>query len=122
MLSRDAIIAARRCVSLVEQELGIRLKLANPDFLELLVEYAELNDSAELAAAVEDLSRFAPMNLRRTPRVSAPTSHHNGAEDASLGRAGGGAGEVVEYGGREYPRFQDGREFQGIYRGRPVYR
>lgn len=66
MLNAKAIAAARKCISIVEVELGIKLKLSNPDFLELLIEYVELNESSELEKALLVLAQYAPAKVQTT--------------------------------------------------------
>jgi len=117
MMNTKAISAAKKCVSIVEAELGIRLKLANPDFLELLIQYAELNDSQELERAVLVLAQYAPADVRGLLPI-------NGANDENHRGSGATTTEaepVVSYKGRSYPRYRDGGEFKGLYRGQPRY-
>lgn len=117
MMNTKAISAAKKCVSIVETELGIRLKLANPDFLELLIQYAELNDSRELERAVVLLAQYAPANVRGLLPINGANSETNG----SSGAAATADEPVVSYNGRIYPRYRDGGEFKGLYRGQPRY-
>lgn len=117
MLNAKAIAAAKKCVSIVEEELGIRLKLANPDFLELLIQYAELNDSRELERAVLILAQYAPADVKGMLPI-------NGANEAVKESSGASTTEndaTVSYKGRSYPRYRDGGEFKGLYRGQPRY-
>ncbi|GAA5315732.1 MAG: hypothetical protein AseanaTS_09370 [Candidatus Pelagadaptatus aseana] len=117
LLNAKAIAAARKCISIVEAELGIKLKLAHPDFLDLLVEYADLNQSAELEKALSLLAQYAPTKTlsstnRDTPTIQASVTVATSEEDNT---------PKVIYHGKEYPRYQKGLEFQGLYRGQPRY-
>jgi len=133
MLNVQAITAAKKCISIVEAELGIRLKLSNPDFLELLVEYVELNNSLELEKALLVLAQYAPAKVQSEMIVGGATASAKiiNLEDkkaqvnqtgASLALTGEDSGEaMVVYRGKEYRRYQDGMEFKGLYRGQPRY-
>lgn len=131
MLNAKAIAAAKDCIAIVHAELGIRLKLAHPDFLDLLVEYAELNDSEDLSHAIELLAQYAPANIQTglipntgeakqaaasSPEIvekAEPTIDERFVSDQSM--------EQIEYKGKLYPRFRDGMQFRGLYRGQPRY-
>ncbi len=128
MLNAKAIAAAKKCISIVEVELGVRLKLSHPDFLELLVDYADLNESSQLQHAILVLAQYAPTNIQNSlapsakgniinledkgvvlPKVSASAPLRNNDEPR------------VHYKGKVYPRYRDGYEFKGLYRGQPRY-
>ena len=111
MLNAKAIAAARKCISIVEAELGIKLKLAHPDFLELLIEYADLNQSQELEKALALLTQYAPAQLRHSINVNSDADQPRGEALEAM----------VIYHGKHYPRYRDGQEFQGLYRGQPRY-
>ena len=117
LLNRAAISAARRCIESVQQELGIRLGLSHPEFLELLQQYVELTGSDEMRARYNVLMEFADGEpLMPAPRASGATAVDNALEAA-------GDDETVDYRGKRYKRFrEDGAEFQGLYRGQPSYR
>lgn len=137
LLNAAAIRAARDCIKVVEQELGVRLKLSHPDFLTLLKEYSELTDSQVLANAVSELSNYSGQ-VKEVVKKSVVVSI------SSLGGAGSQRAidysdvdvnsqsdhvvqqnakiqESVTYHGKEYNRWQDGKEFKGLYRGCPRY-
>ena len=59
MLNPSAITAARNCIHLVQDELGVKLKLSHPQFIEMLQEYAELTDSEELNESLATLLQYA---------------------------------------------------------------
>ena len=58
MLNPSAIRAARKCISITQIELGVSLKLSHPQFIEMLVEYADLTDSTELQESLVELMTF----------------------------------------------------------------
>jgi hypothetical protein len=100
MLNRSAISSAKRCIQLIQLELGVRLKLSHPDFMLLIAEYCELTGSEGLSAAYQELLDYADSSLAAVA-----------ADD-----------EQVEYMGRQYSRYDvAGREFQGLYRGAARY-
>ncbi len=136
MLNAQAIAAAKKCISVVELELGIKLKLSHPDFLQLLVDYAELNDSADLQSALVELSEYAPANIQ----FDLTHSLHLQSNIIALDTKGGAAKSIqaqtnsppiltedvdasvqVDFNGKLFPKFKDGLEFKGLYRGQPRY-
>lgn len=136
MLNAKAIAAAKKCISVVETELGIKLKLSHPDFLELLVSYAELNDSEELHSALAVLAQFAPAKVSASLTgeeearkvINLQGGHFFNRAKAEPVQAVAPAPvasspeqAVVSYKGKTYPRYSDGKEFQGLYRGQPRY-
>ena len=116
MLNPAAISQARNCIDIIQDELGIKLKLSHPQFLELIVEYIELTDSQILADAYNGLAAFSNSNLQAVePRgekaqvtsiAPKPSSLDSGVsvnvrdEDADIDPE-----EMVEYCGRLYRRF-----------------
>jgi hypothetical protein len=116
ILNPAAIAAAKACIHIVQEELGVKLKLSHPQFIELLHEYCSLTESEELVTAYLKLMSFAGpdeeyaslkagLNLQESPE---------GGND--------GEGDRVTYKGKSYLRYdQNGREFQGLYRGGARY-
>lgn len=125
MLNAKAISAAKKCIGLVEQELGIKLKLSNPDFLELLADYAELNESPELIKAVTVLAQYAPANVQKllvdstSSNIVKLSTKTAVAHQASASVAP--SEPMVDYNGKRYARYNEGKEFAGLYRGQPRY-
>ncbi len=103
LLDINIIRVARKCAELVEQEYGTRLPLAHSNFLSRMQAYADTSESRTLKRATADL----------TALIRAVES---GARDPEEDQ------EMVEYMGKQFPRWRDGREFNGLYRGAPVYR
>ena len=62
MLNPTAINAAKNCILIVQEELGVKLKLSHPQFLEMLREYVVLTDSEALQDSYEILISFAGIN------------------------------------------------------------
>ncbi len=134
LLNPKAIQAAKVCIQLVDQELGVKLKLSHPEFLDLLYDYCELTDSDHLTRAFKVLVSMAGADVRSelikshthtkiTPihaHQQKPAQNNQEIEflEQSLPEA---SDELVEYGGRNYPRWQDNKEFKGLYRGQPRY-
>lgn len=125
MLNAKAIARAKQCINLVESELGIRLKLSNPDFLELLISYAELNESESLQQGLNSLAEFAPPELqdamKNAIKVQEPDTLTTTPTSAPENFSIEGGSELVSYRGKSYPRYRDGLEFKGLYRGQPNY-
>lgn len=122
MLNPTAIAHARVCITIIQAELGVKLKLSHPQFLEMIKDYIELTDSAELANAYNALVAMAGSELGSVttepqkvvslkPQTSAPAS----AAAASNNE------DMVEFKGRLYPKYSEDGEFKGLYRGQPRY-
>ena len=74
MLNRHALQAARSCISLVEQELGVKLRLSHENFFTMTRDYAELTGCSELVEAHNLLATFAGEEpLKVTDQVAATT-------------------------------------------------
>ena len=59
LLSPAAIQAAKKCIFIVHEELGVKLRLSHPQFMELLREYCDLTDCWRLQDAYRELAGFA---------------------------------------------------------------
>lgn len=105
VLKREAVQLAKECIAIVQQQLGVRLKLAHPEFLGLLGDYVDLLDDQAYKRKVTRLYAFAGLE----PTFSVEPQRE---EDPI---------ELVEYQGKAYPRFKGNREFKSLYRGQPVY-
>ena len=139
MLNPQAIRYAKECVRLVQEELGIRLKLSHPDFVQMLHEYAELTGSRELGDAYAQLIALAGVGnvvrglapiekeeTKTTKVVNLMTKKVVGASEPVYERQEYEAGslskdEMVSCGGKLYAKYRDGLEFKGLYRGQPSY-
>lgn len=130
MLNPKAIRHAKDCIHIVKKELGFKLTLSHPDFVFLLHEYVDMLDSEELGLAYSQLIAMAgPGTVLRTLRpkdqnvIDLPIKKVVGdtissAEESNLRDEN----ETITSNGRVYPRWQEGKEFKGIYRGQPTYR
>lgn len=145
MLSAAAIKVAKECIKTVEGELGVRLSLTHPDFLQMLNDYSEMCECENLTRHVQALNRFAAssagvaatekssvVELKATGTHRAVvTSGVSVAPPAPVQAAAPApapaqppqqaAQDRVEYKGKSYPRFLNGKEFKGLYRGQPQY-
>lgn len=124
LLNPAGIAAAKRCIHAVEQELGVRLKLSHPSFINMLSDYAELTQSEELQAALSALLSIAPadghkqVQQQSKPKVFKLMPEAPKQDGAKQDRSK----ETIEYMGKRYPRFHGDGEFTGLYRGQPHYR
>ena len=126
LLNPSAIRVAKRCIKCVQEELGVKLRLSHPDFLQMLHEYVDLTDSPEMAEAYSELLGFVGVgsvihNLRKKDAeeniIPIPQkSVVNGEPVVETATE-----EMVAYGGKYYPKFNEGKTFKGLYRGRPHY-
>ncbi len=135
LLNRTAIRKAKECIVIIEQELGIRLKLTHPNFLEMIYEYAELTGSPALRGAFIELAEMAGIRFKRrtTPKVSQKVVPHpqmNNNLESSVNKShysnnnanSSDNAEVVYYQKKAYPKFNEqGQTFKGLYRGHPLY-
>ena len=131
MLNPTAIAQARSCISIIQDELGVKLKLSHPQFLEMIFDYIELTDSEELAAAYHSLSSLAdgelPTNANKPAEKVVKMKTNMAARPAATPPApkspeSNAAGEeMVEYKGKHYAKYADGGEFKGLYRGQARY-
>ena len=139
LLNAAAIKSARLCIKAVEEELGVRLPLSHPNFFGLLSEYSELMDSEPLTIAFNELSAYANSDLssikmakgggaqKVVPISSRPSLEPKAIDDkaraqsAPTEKANQQRDELVTYGGKQYSRWNNGKEFKGLYRGRPHY-
>lgn len=133
MLNAKAIRHAKDCINALKNELGVKLTLSHPDFIQLLHEYVEVLDSRELNDAYAQLIAMAgpgtilkslnakgknavPLLVQRVVGDSfIPSEEDWESLDFDLQ-------DSVTANGKSYPRFRDGKEFKGLYRGQPNYR
>ena len=128
LLNPQAIKAARACILIVQGELDVKLKLSHPNFIEMLKEYVELTDCDDLENAYHRLIDFSGVSARhfkavretnnvleskvrnadRPSKKAVNIEYINGVEHISLK-------------GKFYKRFDNGKEFKGLYRGQPRY-
>ncbi len=131
MLNPTAIAQAKICIQIIQDELGIKLKLSHPQFLEMIKEYIELTDSDELAKSYNQLAKLAGGQLQEVEReVVVPIAKTKPiataakvAEDVTVTDATPRVNgeEMIEYKGKLYPRYSDDGEFKGLYRGQARY-
>lgn len=125
MLNPQAIRQAKACMCIVKEELGIKLTLSNPDFIVLLHEYVEMLESQELGTAYGKLIAMAGPGsvLAEMPSRMEPPQQQTYPAAAGSDVAGGvNPDDIVTVNGRSFPRWNDGKEFRGLYRGQPTYR
>lgn len=129
MIDPLAVRAAKECIQIVKDELDVKLLLSNPDFLHLLGEYVELTESTNLQEAYQRLLAFAG-NEKSSSDLNAKAEKVTIFKQAGSAKQTGSApqsaktqtDEVITYAGKSYPRWRDGKEFSGVYRGQPTYR
>lgn len=134
LLNAAAIRAAKECIKEVEANLEVRLSLTHPEFLQMLNDYSELCESPGLTEKVNNLNTFAATSVKAKSRASVvsfsggPAEHRvpvpnsvRPAPSETTTRAPSPTNEMVTYQGKTYPKFYEGREFKGLYRGQPKY-
>lgn len=127
MLNPKAIRVAKECIYIVKEELGVKLTLSHPEFMQMLHEYVDLTDSVELGDAYSRLLAMAGVgNVVHSlkPKALAENVVPIHAEPIEMKSAVGAEvvpEEKIEYCGKTYARWRDGKEFSGLYRGQPKY-
>lgn len=131
MLNPKAIRIAKECIYIVKEELDIKLTLSHPEFMQMLHEFVDLTDSVELADAYSRLLAMAGVgnvihNLKPKDRSEKVVPIKN--ESVEMKSAVGAEintettqDDHIEYCGKAYPRWREGKEFNGLYRGQPRY-
>lgn len=122
MLNPKAIRHANECIQIIKNKEGVRLKLSQPDFLQRLHEYVESLNSRPLGDAYAQLLGMAGVGNVLHNLESEPAHAVVAQVASSGGRSASTSEEMVQAGGKDFPRFRNGREFQGLYRGVPRYR
>ncbi len=129
MLNPKAIRHAKDCIHIVKEELGFKLTLSHPDFIFLLHEYVDMLDSDALGLAYSQLIAMAgPGTVLRTLRpkdqnvIDLPVKQVVGDTVSLEPSNQHDENETITSHGKTYPRWQEGKEFRGIYRGQPTYR
>ena len=121
LLDPTAIKAAKKCILLVQEELGVKLVLSHPEFLEMLKQYIELTDSEALEAAYHDLISFAGLNASHLEPNAKKKSSIVNSQVANSQASRVDDEEYVVYRGKAYKRYHNGLEFKGLYRGQARY-
>ena len=149
LLNPTAIRVAKKCILCVQDELGVKLKLSHPDFMQMLHEYVELTDSDALSMAYAELLSFVGVgetvkNLRAKDKnvvsikktVNGETFVSDVEDHIEVIHATKNTESIVvetmeqsedtpkniEYRGKSFPAVKDGKRFKGFYRGQPCYR
>lgn len=122
MLNPKAIRHANECIQIIKEHEGIRLKLSQPDFLQRLHEHVERLNSRKLGDSYAKLLGMAGvgnvLNSLEAEPAHAVVAQATGSDDYMPHTSD----EKVMIGNQSFPRFRNGREFQGLYRGVPRYR
>ena len=124
LLKPEPIQLAKVCVRIVKEELQIKLPLSHSDFLQMLNDYAEMLDNVTLQNSVLQLNTMAGANFNTevsakiVKHPSSPTQMNNTTNIADKRNID----ETVNYHGKTYPRWSEGQEFAGLYRGQPHYK
>lgn len=130
MLNPQAIRYAKSCIHIVRDELGVKLKLSHPQFLQMLHEYVDMTDSQELGLAYSHLISMAgPGTVLRGLEPKEKAEFDRNIVDLPIKRQANGEAfsefgleeETIELNGKLYAKWRDGKEFKGIYRGQPSY-
>lgn len=125
MLNPKAIRSAKECIRIIQEERGLRLKLSQPDFLQIIHEILDQTQSKALGDSYAKLISMAGVGFvmkNLTPRDGAneemmPMKKAAGAEDVMMQSPHA----TVEHYGKTYPKYRAGLEFKGVYHGQPMY-
>ena len=124
LLNPSAIRKAKECIHFIENEQGNRLKLTNPEFLQVIAEYAKQSENTDLKRSYVQLARMAGKHIDLSSINSASKiidiSDTLSAVDPEISVAN--PDEKVIYKGKHYSKYNaDGKEFKGLYRGQARY-
>lgn len=123
MLNPKTIRHANECIHLIKRLEGVRLKLSQPDFLSQLHYYVDTIRSSELGEAYAKMLSMAGVgNVMKS--IESEPAQAVVAEPIAVGQNSplNLSDEVIQFGDKSYPKFRNGRKFQGLYRGIPRYR
>jgi len=132
MLNPTAISHARNCINIIQAELGVKLKLSHPQFIEMILEYVDLTESDALSEAYTALVGLAggeiasiqehSNNVAELPITKSTQSYTQTPAQPDAAAANPAEQEMIQYKGKQYPRYSDdGGEFKGLYRGQARY-
>ena len=121
MLNPKAIRCAKECIRIIQEERGLRLKLSQPDFLQIIHEILDQTHSRALGDCYARLISMAGvgfvMQNLRSKEEAMPMKKAVGAEEITMQNPHA----MVEHYGKSYPKYRAGLEFKGVYRGQPMY-
>jgi len=125
MLNPTSMRHAKTCIDMIRQKTGTQLKLSQPDFFNVVRTYVDEIDSRDLLTAYNSLLEKSSLTSVIQPVVANAIVTNSVATNAVITKAVAAkavAEETVSVKGRLYPRWRDGKEFTGFYRGQPCYR
>lgn len=122
MLNPKAIRRANECIQVIKELEGVRLKLSQPDFLQQLHSYVEKLKSRKLGESYSHLISMAGVGNIMRNLESEPAQAVIAQPMAVGAEMMGGDIEMVNLDGQAYPKYRNGREFKGLFRGVPKYR
>ncbi|WP_370980800.1 hypothetical protein [Agaribacterium sp. ZY112] len=117
MLNPKAIRHAKECIHIIKENEGLRLKLSQPDFLQVLHEYVDKLNIRELNQAYSELIAMAGVgNLIHNMPAKAVVAQAIGDNSSPRHH------EMIEAAnGQSYPKYRNGLRFKGVDRGLPSY-
>ena len=117
LLNPTAIKAARICIKAVQEELGVKLTLSHPKFLELLRDYCELTESEKLKESYSQLIKLSDNGELLDDGAESVASER---EQLQLSVAkqfldkNSEVEEWVSYRGKKDPKRLDDKDFKGF--------
>lgn len=118
MLNPQAIRQAKTCIRIIKERTEKKLTLSQADFFQQLEMYSENFRSAEFTAAHAKL-----MSMASTSNITGEIIPPRGITKAAFMPAQNlDSVETIIVAGKHYPKWQEGKEFHGLYRGQPHYR
>jgi hypothetical protein len=133
LLKPEPLKVAKTCIQLVQGDIDIKLPLSHPQFLEMLNDYADIMESAQLRQAVQRLNSLAGVqgavflkkaagdNVIQHPS-QVPVRHNaNHSVSNTSNTPPRDDNETMAYRGKIYKRWQGSKEFSGLYRGQARY-
>lgn len=124
MLNPKAIRQAKECINIAKELTGAKLKLSDPDFVQVLHEYVETTKSRTLGEAYARLISMAGVGFvlsNLQPKATAEASGEPMKQAVGDTVSTFEASATIEHFGKIYPKYRSGLEFKGVYRGQPMY-
>lgn len=117
LLKPEPMKIAKDCVRIVQTELDVKVLFSHPQFLQILNDYADKMESEPLTESVQKLNQLAgvhePATVQKLARSKTTQSSTSTVKKHDE--------ELVTYNNKSYPRWHDGKQFSGLYRGQPRY-
>ena len=124
MLNPHAIRYAKTCIQIIRQATDQKITLSQADFLQQLEGYSKKLRSDEFTTSYRKLISMAKdgNGYDESRSDAAASVQKKETKLSAVPLADMGSADTVTYAGKQYPKWHEGKEFKGLYRGQPLYR